>query len=112
MNILSIKSPKTTTTKYDDKVPTKTTTPKSMHTNPKYMGFRLIRKTPFVIKIVDFSNGLTVVLQSLNFLSANRLMVIPNNKGIKPIKFHGKNNIFLTGINMCKKIIKAIDTNK
>jgi hypothetical protein len=64
--------------------------PKRIETNPRYIGFRLNRKTPSWIRTLDTSNGFTVVLALLNARSAEILIQIPKNSGMSPIKFQGE----------------------
>jgi len=86
--------------------------PIRISTNPKYMGFLLIRKISQVIKAVDTSNGLTVVLCFLRALSAMRFNTRPDAKGIVPNRFHGKGMISTIGNRKCRATIAKMDANK
>ncbi len=99
-------------TTYGVKDPMNIEIPKRINTNPKYIGFLVIRKIPQVIKTVDTSNGLTVVLCFLNALSAMRLVEKPNVKGMAPNRFHGKGMIFEVENRKCRANINKIDTYK
>ena len=109
MNILSIKIAKLATTKYGVRDPTNMDIPKRMSTNPRYMGFLVNRNTPLVIKTVESSNGLTVVLYFLNALSMIKFIARPNVMGIAPRRFQGKNMIFNIGCRKCKTTIAKME---
>lgn len=100
------------TTTYGVRDPMNIEIPMRIKTNPKYIGFLVIRKIPQVIKTVDTSNGLTVVFCFLNSLSAIRLAARPNVKGMAPSIFQGKGMIFEIGNRKCRANINKIDTNK
>ena len=112
MNTTCIKIAKIGITTYGVRDPMNIEIPMRISTNPKYIGFLVIRKIPQVIKTVDTSNGLTVVLCFLNALSAMRFTAKPNIKGIVPNRFQGEGMIFEIGNRKCRGNIKKIDTNK
>jgi hypothetical protein len=64
-----------------------------------------------VISDVDFLNGLTVVSCFLKALSAIRLVVRPNKKGIIPKRFQLKVMTLETGNRKCKATITTRDRN-
>ena len=59
-------------------LPNSITLPDRISTRPRYMGCRVGRNTPFVIRAVDSSRGLMDVLCILNDLLAARLRMIPS----------------------------------
>jgi len=65
-----------------------------------------------VIKTVDTSNGLTVVLYFLNALSEMILAAKPNIKGITPNRFQGKGMTFEIGNKKCRETITKMDIYK
>jgi hypothetical protein len=112
MKTTSNNTAKTGITTYGVRDPMNIEMPMRISTNPKYIGFLVIRKIPQVIKTVDTSNGLTVVLCFLNALSAMKFATRPNAKGKAPNRFQGKGMIFEIGNRKCRAPITKIDTNK
>lgn len=89
MKTLSMSIIKTIMIAYGVNEPINIAIPLIISTNPRYIGFLLIWNTPLVIKVVDSSNGFTVVLHFLKALSPTRLSPKPTITGMIPSKFQG-----------------------
>src|SRR6516162_6787081 len=64
--------------------PTATDTPNRISVIPKYMGFRVNRKTPDVKRVVGFRWGLTVLLCFFIRASAHKFTTTPIRMGAIP----------------------------
>ena len=92
--------------------PNRMAIPNRIKIMPKYIGCRLIRKTPVVISFDDFSKGLTVVCSLLNVVSAIKFRTIPTASGTTPIRFQGYTAYIENGIRKCNRAIITIERNK
>ena len=85
-----MKIAKTITANNGVNVPISIPIPKRIITNPKYIGFRVMRKIPVVINMFDSKIGFTVVSFTLNDLSADKFRTIPGIIKISPKRVKGK----------------------
>jgi hypothetical protein len=89
MKIRCIRYGNTNTGPRADAVPRSRATPRSIRDNPRYMGLRLSENGKSVTKLVDCSNGFTVVSCSLNARSAMRFSATPSPRGTIPMRVIG-----------------------
>ncbi|MDY6844805.1 MAG: hypothetical protein SVW57_12015, partial [Thermodesulfobacteriota bacterium] len=92
--------------------PSNNATPRVIIVIPRYIGFRVMRNTPCVTSVCEFSKGLTVVWCFLNAWFALRFNAIPITMGIRPSKHQGNVRKYLMGSKKCRKIIKTIVPKK